>query len=218
MRKRTIAIAFILTMLVSFSSCGEKGLMPVTSESETTTFQNVLSTASATEPPSETMDVTDLDLTPTNSNVTTTSFVTNPTVLPEVVPDTISFTPYYHSVNWVPSEDLPKTLWVTNLSELEQFYQTDGNGIQPPKQYDETFFKSHNLILVTLQESSGSTRHEVVDLHLSAEENGFSLCPEIVRTISSVSTCDMAQWNIFMEISKDFNPTNTVLKLANIHN
>lgn len=62
--------------------------------------------------------------------------------------------------------------------------------------YDGAYFEDHILIMVLLEESSGSNRHQVRSVHMSA---GGQCCIYIDRIIPEAGTCDMAQWHILIE-------------------
>ena len=68
-----------------------------------------------------------------------------------------------------------------------------GNGL-----YDNAFFKNHFLLLIVLEEGSGSVRHKVESV---TRVNG-SLSVNIVRTIPEIGTCDMAQWHIIVVLDR----------------
>lgn len=68
--------------------------------------------------------------------------------------------------------------------------------------YDAAYFERNNLILIILEEGSGSVRHEITDVRAQRDENGTALgwnisvdsfAPEVV-------TDDMAQWHLFLEV------------------
>lgn len=62
--------------------------------------------------------------------------------------------------------------------------------------YDEAWFEENVLVLVILEEGSGSNRHEV---------KGVTAKGEILieRIVPEVGTCDMAVWHIMLELPKD---------------
>ena len=64
------------------------------------------------------------------------------------------------------------------------------------KKYDESYFAKQALILILLEEGSGSVRHEV-------SKAGFSGSAFVVSIDAympgGVGTCDMAEWHIFIE-------------------
>jgi hypothetical protein len=63
---------------------------------------------------------------------------------------------------------------------------------------DEAFFENNFLILVLVQESSGSNRHLVKDI-IQEEQKTRNL---IERQVPSIGTADMAQWHIFIALTK----------------
>ena len=50
-------------------------------------------------------------------------------------------------------------------------------------------------MVITVTESSGSIRHEVTEL--------TDQYVTINRLLTQVMTCDMAEWNIYLELDKD---------------
>ena len=68
--------------------------------------------------------------------------------------------------------------------------------------YNDTYFESNNLVLVVLQEDSGSIRHEITDVRAHRDENGAVLGWDITidRIVPEVGTDDMAQWHLFLEV------------------
>lgn len=65
--------------------------------------------------------------------------------------------------------------------------------------YDETYFAAHDLLLVLVEEGSGSIRHEVGALTLT--EEGWTV--DVLRIEPEVVTDDMAQWHLMIEVEKD---------------
>ena len=62
--------------------------------------------------------------------------------------------------------------------------------------YDDAYFEDHILVMVLLEEGSGSNRHEVRSVHRSA---GGQCYVYIDRVVPEAGTCDMAQWHILIE-------------------
>ena len=70
------------------------------------------------------------------------------------------------------------------------------------KKYDDDWFASHQLVIVLLEESSGSIRHEVESVTA-----GDSPSIVIHRLVPEVGTCDMAEWHILIELAANtFRP------------
>jgi len=64
--------------------------------------------------------------------------------------------------------------------------------------FNDTFFEYKSLLLILLEETSGSVRHRVDDV--SAEKNSLSV--NITRILPEIGTMDMAQWHIVLELEK----------------
>jgi len=64
------------------------------------------------------------------------------------------------------------------------------------EKYNDAWFEQHNLVLVLLEEGSGSICHKVQGITSKGE-----ICIE--RIIPEVGTCDMAHWHILLELPKD---------------
>lgn len=62
--------------------------------------------------------------------------------------------------------------------------------------YDAAFFETKSLVLVLLEEPSGSIRHKVTDVYQTDENN---LAINIATIVPEVGTDDMAQWHLFVE-------------------
>ena len=68
--------------------------------------------------------------------------------------------------------------------------------------YDDAYFENNNLVLIILQESSGSVRHEITDVHAQRDEKGTVLGWNISinSIVPEAVTDDVAQWHLFLEI------------------
>ena len=66
------------------------------------------------------------------------------------------------------------------------------------EKFDDAFFDKNILILVLVQESSGSNRHLVKDI---IQEEQITRI-QIERKVPEIGTADMAQWHIFITLSK----------------
>jgi len=97
---------------------------------------------------------------------------------------------------------------ISAKSELEQYYETyvksifnsnAGLFLEKTKIYSDDFFANNYLVVIFLEESSGSITHKVEKI----DENGDVT---INRLIPQIGTCDMAEWNIIIELDKSFNP------------
>lgn len=63
--------------------------------------------------------------------------------------------------------------------------------------YDDAWFEDHILIMVLMEEGSGSNRHEVRSVRMS--DNGHCSI-YIDRIVPEAGTCDMAEWHILIEL------------------
>jgi len=64
--------------------------------------------------------------------------------------------------------------------------------------WEEDLFQTQTLVLILLEEGSGSIRHAVNDAVLE----GGKLALSVERKIPEVGTCDMAQWHILVTLPK----------------
>ena len=73
--------------------------------------------------------------------------------------------------------------------------------------YDDAFFEEESLILVLLEEPSGSIRHRVTAVQKA--ESG-SLTVNISHIVPEIGTDDMAQWHIFVETAANVADTDDI--------
>ena len=132
----------------------------------------------------------------------------------EDVPDWIRDVRYVRTDGYLEDEEYPKVFWITSAEELAEYYASnkDRYGLESEEfaaaldRYDASFFEENDLIVVLLEEGSGSVRHEVTGLHVTPLQDAdkqYEVRPEITRIVPEVGTCDMAEWHIFIEIGKD---------------
>lgn len=80
--------------------------------------------------------------------------------------------------------------------------------------YDDAYFERQNLVLIVLQEGSGSIRHEITDVRRHRLEDGASdgWAITIDSKAPEVVTDDMAQWHLFLEVQMGdvIKPTDKV--------
>ena len=97
---------------------------------------------------------------------------------------------------------------ISAKSKLEQYFETHvkciynsytGLFLEATKIYSDNFFAKNYLVIVLLEEGSGSIRHKVEKI----DNNGDIT---ISRLIPQVGTCDMAEWNIVIELDNNFSP------------
>ena len=86
------------------------------------------------------------------------------------------------------------------LERRDQVYADSSIGfLDACDKYDPAYFEDQILVLVLLQEGSGSIQHKVEDVKSDAEGK---LSVSIRSIAPEVGTDDMAQWHIFIELAK----------------
>jgi len=130
---------------------------------------------------------------------------------------------YIRTNGYIEGENYPKIALIHNTTELNKYYEDNrqkyGLGHNPDpasdytigfldavQTYNDTFFDQNFLILVLLEEGSGSISHEVYGVKQTADKK---LSISIVRNVPEAGTCDMAQWHIILELSKEFAVAST---------
>lgn len=134
-------------------------------------------------------------------------------------PEAYAFEAQHIRTNGGPEEGYPYHTVISSRAELEAYYEaykdlydlerreavySDSTigFLDACDKYDDTYFERQNLVLIVLQEGSGSIRHEITDVRPHRIENGVSDGWDI--TIDSKSpeavTDDMAQWHLFLEV------------------
>ena len=114
-----------------------------------------------------------------------------------------SFNAQYISTNGYSDGAIyPKKKLITSRAELDSYIAANKDSYDfahgftdTAAKYDDNWFSSHQLLVVVLEEGSGSISHTV------AEVNGLGVT--IQREIPEVTTCDMAEWHILIEVDKD---------------
>ena len=66
--------------------------------------------------------------------------------------------------------------------------------------YDDAFFEKNYLILLILEENSGSIRHKMEAVKQTGDDKMQIF---VERTVPEVGTDDMAQWHVILELSRD---------------
>lgn len=90
-----------------------------------------------------------------------------------------------------------------DLGRKEEVYSDTTIGfLDACDKYDDTYFERQNLVLIVLEEGSGSIRHVITDVRNRWDENGAPLGWNITinRIVPEVCTDDMAQWHLFLEV------------------
>lgn len=144
------------------------------------------------------------------------------------IPSSVSYdTPFYaFTAQYVRTDaagdpkDFPAVLVLRSYEEFTEYiaahreeYQLDLEFIPACSRYDEEYFAKNDLILIRLEESSGSISHEVTDVY--HDDDGWQI--RIDRVTPEERTDDMAQWHILLEIQmgKVVNETSDINLVIN---
>lgn len=109
--------------------------------------------------------------------------------------------------------EYPKTVVIRTRAELDSYYEenrerydlsrkdvvysdTTIGFLDACDRYDDAYFADHDLLLILLEEGSGSIRHQVTDIRC----NGAEWVVSIRRITPEVGTDDMAEWHIMAEV------------------
>ena len=115
-------------------------------------------------------------------------------------------------------EAFPKVRILRSAEELNRYYEANRDTyylerreetvgfLDACDQYDAAYFEKGYLVFVLLEEGSGSVRHEVSDVRVSSDGE---LAVYIKTITPEVGTCDMAQWHIILELSRDVMAEST---------
>ena len=106
---------------------------------------------------------------------------------------------YIRSDSYQSDAKYPQIQVIRSLQKLQD-YCADTVLSEACTRYDEAFFAENYLVFVLLEEGSGSIRH-----HVEAVEQtpGKALRISILREVPELGTCDMAQWHVILELSRD---------------
>lgn len=103
----------------------------------------------------------------------------------------------YRTDGYVDGMEYPQTITITTAEQLEEYISTMREyyqvGNMNVSDYDDGFFAEKALVMAVIEESSGSVSHKI---------NGITEDNKIIveRTVPMVGTCDMAEYNIVVEI------------------
>jgi len=98
----------------------------------------------------------------------------------------------------------PTCTVISSVSELEQYSRNFNSGsfwdtgyTEAVSRYTTTYFSNNFLVIVFLEENSGSNRHKVESIN----NNGDIVIQQI---IPEIGTTDMATWNIIIELNNSY--------------
>lgn len=98
---------------------------------------------------------------------------------------------------------------IYDLERRETVYADSSIGfLDACDQYDDAFFAQRDLIILVLEEGSGSVRHEIQGIR-PYYDNSWQLIGR--RIVPEVCTDDMAQWHILIEIDKNLIGENETI-------
>lgn len=120
---------------------------------------------------------------------------------------------YIRTNGYFDGQEYPYYVIIRSVKDLERYYEQNKNTYDLEKQekvysdttigwldaiekYDEEYFKVNDLIMIVLEEGSGSIRHEVKSV-VKNPDGSFAV--EIERDVPEVGTEDMAEWHIIVE-------------------
>jgi len=87
-----------------------------------------------------------------------------------------------------------------DLDKKEKVYSDTTIGfLDAVDKYDDAYFKDNILVLVLLEEGSGSIRHKVSDV----KRNDNNIEIGIKRIVPEIGTSDMAEWHIMVELKRE---------------
>ncbi len=138
-------------------------------------------------------------------------------------PDGVRFTAKYIRTNgWHDGVSYPVVTLIDSAAALARYYETNRElydfshkekvysdttvgFVDAIKGYDDAWFGTHQLLIVLLEEGSGSVRHAVTKVMAGGEP-----VIEIDRLIPEAGTDDMAEWHILIETDRLFDPTGEI--------
>lgn len=130
----------------------------------------------------------------------------------------VPFTAQYIHTGSCGEATFPNVLRIESREVLEEYYQQNKDLFSLDRShddipgfweacqgYDESFFEDRCLVMVLLEEGSGSIRHEVRQVRQHADG---TLTISVDTLEPEAGTCDMAQWHILLELPREYVPEN----------
>lgn len=137
--------------------------------------------------------------------------------------ESVSFVSHYIRTDGY-NEDVeyPKVKIIRSVKELQEYYEANKDKYDLERKgkvysdttigfldacdkYDEEYFENQILLMVLLEEGSGSVGHNVENVKVLQDEKLYiSIC----AIVPEVGTCDMAEWHILIETEKGIDVTN----------
>lgn len=131
-------------------------------------------------------------------------------------PVSYAFEAQYIRTNRCDDTKIPTYALIHSRKELDAYYEANKNTFDLERKktvfadttigfldacdkYDDAYFETHNLLLIVLEEPSGSIRHQITDVRPSEGGVGWTVTVKRIRP-SKFQTDDMAAWHLFLEI------------------
>lgn len=132
------------------------------------------------------------------------------TASPQIDGDHLPFSARYYRTNgYAEGKDYPVVTLIQSTEDAKAYYEANKNTyrMEGPTPgfadallgYDDAYFREHLLIIVLLEEPSGSIRHKVTDVVQTDDHTRVLI--QRVRP-EGAATADMAQWHILIEIGE----------------
>jgi hypothetical protein len=134
--------------------------------------------------------------------------------------DQINFSAQYiRTDEYHTDEQYPVVKVISSKQELDQLYaekydmsaysyiEPNINFDNAMKNYSEGYFQNKFLVIVVLEEGSGSIRHNVEKI----ESDGKIF---ISRLVPEIGTADMAKWSIIIELENNVNAREFTVEFA----
>lgn len=128
---------------------------------------------------------------------------------------------YIRTGSYYEDGEYPSVVIIRSVDELKAYYEANKNNYYlerreiPPNyvnvtigfldacdKYDEAYFKNNILVMVLLEEGSGSITHQIENIKIDTNNKLFINIDSIVPF---ACTADMANWHILIELEKDLN-------------
>ena len=144
--------------------------------------------------PKSSSSQTDISSDSPSSQIDTSSYEYKPLIEYE--------TQHIRTNGYIEGASYPRKKLIESRSELNDYFEENKEiyDLRKFKEaieiYDESFFKSHKLVMVILEEGSGSIRHKV---NTAKSGGGDTLQISIERVVPEAMTADMAQWHILID-------------------
>ena len=146
---------------------------------------------------------------------------TVPVYAPPPEPEEISLEPEYYAFEaqyirtngYREGECYPRALVIDSKAALEGYcaenarhYDFTRGFYEAIQKYDSAWFDAHELIIVVLEEGSGSIYHEVTRVFGLGDAS-----VDITQFVPEVCTDDMAEWHILIELGRLFDTDANIL-------